>query len=216
MEQLISMLDVNFKGFEKERSILKNKGPRYGADIDEADMIASDIVKYFCTEVMRQKNIFGTMFRPGFFSYGMHVMEGLFLGATPDGRLSGEPVSNSFSPSNGSEIKGPTAVLKSASKMNHLLVSNGNALNIKFLPSVLKDHEQQEKIISLFRGYFRLGGMELSPNFISNKVLKEAQLYPEMYRDLVVRVSGYSAFFTDLGRPLQDEIISRTEFGGIG
>jgi pyruvate formate-lyase/glycerol dehydratase family glycyl radical enzyme len=213
MEKLISMLDVNFRGYGKERAMLKNKGPRYGADFDEADEITSDVVKYFCTEVSRQRNIFGTMFRPGFFSYGMHVLDGLFLGATTDGRLSGDPVSNSFSPSNGSEIKGPTAVLKSASKMDHSLVSNGNALNIKFLPSMLKTPEQQEKIISLFKGYFRLGGMEISPNFISNKTLKEAQLHPGMYRDLVVRVSGYSAFFTDLGRPLQDEIISRTEFG---
>ncbi|HEY9159482.1 MAG TPA: pyruvate formate lyase family protein [Desulfomonilia bacterium] len=215
MDELVSMLDVNFRGFEKERAMLKNRGPRFGADIDDADFIAAEISSYFCTEVGKQKNIFGTMFRPGFFSYGMHVLDGLFLGATPDGRLSGEPVSNSFSPSNGSETKGPTAVMKSASKMNHTLISNGNALNVKFLPSMITGRERADRMISLFKGYFRLGGMEISPNFISSEMLREAQMRPEMYRDLVVRVSGYSAFFTDLGRPLQDEIISRTEFGGL-
>jgi formate C-acetyltransferase len=215
MNELVTMLDFNFKGFDRERTMLKNRGPKYGADNDEADFIADEISSHFCSEVMKQKNIFGTMFKPGFFSYGMHVMDGLFHGATPNGRRSGEPVSNSFSPSNGSELNGPTAVLKSASKMRHEFASNGNALNIKFLPSLLEGAERMDKIVSLFRGYFNLGGMELSPNFISNKTLKDAQAHPEMYRDLVVRVSGYSAFFTDLGRPLQDEIISRTEFGEV-
>jgi pyruvate-formate lyase len=143
------------------------------------------------------------------------VLEGMLLGATPNGRLAGEPVSNSFSPSNGSENKGPTAMLRSIAKTDQSLISNGCAINMKLLPSLLDNDEKLDKMVALVRGYFSEGGMEIQPNVVSNAMLRDAKLNPDKYRDLVVRVSGYSAFFTDLGGPLQDEIISRTEFDRV-
>jgi formate C-acetyltransferase len=170
------------------------------------------VVDYFCREVARQRTIRGGPFRPGFFSYGMHVFEGLLLGATPDGRRAGEPVSNSFSPANGSETRGPTAMLRSVARIDQRQISNGCALNLKLVPSLFAGEERLDKMVALFRTYFAMGGMEVQPNVVTTATMRAAQQKPEDYRDLVVRVSGYSAFFTDLGRPLQDELISRTEF----
>lgn len=215
MSQIIRMLDNNFKGFEKERSILYYKGPKYGADNDYADEIAREVCGFFCCSVAEKQTNRGGPFRPSFFSYGMHVLEGLYVGATPNGRVSGDPVSNSLSPSNGAEKKGPAGVLRSVSKLDHTLIANGCAVNIKLMPSMFKGEERLNKMVGLVKGYFSMGGMELQPNVVSNQILKDAQNHPENYRDLVIRVSGYSAIFTDLGKPLQDEIISRTEFEHI-
>ena len=216
MSRMIRMLDKNFKGYEKIRVMLANKGAKYGNDDDQVDAIAKDVAEYFCREVSRCQTIRGGPFRPSFFSYGMHVLEGLFLGATPNGRRAGEPVSNSFSPANGSERNGPTAMLRSVAKIDHSLISNGCALNLKLLPYLYEGEERLDKMVALVKGFFALGGMELQPNVVSSKILREAQLHPEIHRDLVVRVSGYSAFFCDLGKPLQDEIIQRTEFDCLG
>ncbi len=212
MTRLIRLLDDNFRADEKTRVLLANRGPKYGCDDDRADEIAREVAEFFCREVAGRQSVRGGPFRPGFFSYGMHVLEGLFLGATPNGRRAGEPVSNSFSPANGSERHGPTAMLRSIAKIDHRLISNGCALNLKLLPSLFEGPERLDKMVALVRGYFDLGGMELQPNVVSTATLRAAQENPEQYRDLVVRVSGYSSFFCDLGRPLQDEIIARTEF----
>jgi pyruvate formate-lyase/glycerol dehydratase family glycyl radical enzyme len=215
MRELLRMLDTNFRGAEKERRMLLNRAPKYGMDHDGADEIARDVAAFFCREVSRERTILDGPFRPGFFSYGMHVLEGAYLGASPSGRLAGEPVSNSFSPSNGSERNGPTAMLRSIAKIDHSRISNGCAVNIKLLPGLFETNEGLDRMIGLVEGYFASGGMELQPNVVSNEVLLDAQKHPENYRDLVVRVSGYSAIFLDLGRPLQDEIISRCEFSGL-
>ena len=215
MERLLRALGKNFQGENKLRAQLASKGPRYGCDNDEVDAIAAELAEFFCREVAGRKTIRGGPYRPGFFSYGMHILEGLFLGATPNGRRAGEPVSNSFSPANGSERQGPTAVLRSAAKINQSLISNGCALNIKFLPAMFAGEERLEKMVSLVKSYFSFGGMEVQFNAVSNQTLIEAQKNPEKYRDLVVRVSGYSAYFADLGKPLQDEIIQRTAFGNL-
>lgn len=215
IEQLIRMLNRNFGNDEVMQSKLANKGPKYGNDDDRADAIAADVVDFFCREVSRHQSIRGGPFRPGFFSYGMHVLDGIFVGATANGRRAGEPVSNSFSPSNGSEKKGPTAMLRSVAKVDHTPISNGCALNIKLTPSLFAGEEHLDKMVALIKGFFAQGGMEIQPNVVSTQTLKAAQANPDEYRDLVVRVSGYSAFFCDLGRPLQDEIISRTELGRL-
>ncbi len=215
MDQLLLALERNFKGEEKIRSILEKKGPKYGCGNDYADDLAREVTEYFCREVSSQINIHGTPFRPGFFSYGMHVLDGLLLGATPNGRRGGEPISNSFSPSNGSELNGPTGVLRSVATIDHTLISNGCALNLRLSPSMFREEEQVDKSRALVQSFFNMGGMEIQFNVVDNTTLQEAQQNPAAYRDLVVRVSGYSAFFTDLGRPLQDEIISRTEFTSL-
>lgn len=215
MDRLCGLLETNFAGDDKTRARLAARGPKYGSGDADADAIAKEVAEFFCHEVAARKTIRGGPFRPSFFSYGMHVIEGLFLGATPDGRRAGEPVSNSFSPSNGAERRGPTAMLSSVAQIDHRLISNGCALNVKFLPSLFEGDERLDKMVALVRGFFAQGGMELQPNVVSNETLLDAQLHPDRYRDLVVRVSGYSAYFTDLGKPLQDDIISRTEFGRV-
>ena len=145
----------------------------------------------------------------------MHVADGLMLGATPDGRRAGEPVSNSFSPSNGSEREGPTAALRSVAFTNPSQISNGCSVNMKLSPHMLESGEGVEKAMGLVKGYFSLGGMHLQINCLSDRTLRDAQKNPDAYRDLVVRVSGYSAYFQDLGKPVQDEIIRRIEFDRI-
>lgn len=214
MEKLVVMLDTNFAGEEAWRQRLKHAAPVYGAGQPEADGIAADLVTYFCDEVARRKTIRGGPFRPSFFSYGMHVFEGMLLGATPNGRKAGEPISNSFSPSNGAERNGPTALFRSVAAVDHRRISNGCALNVKFLPSLFIGDERRDRMVALVRTFFQQGGMEVQPNVVSSATLRAAQRCPDQYRDLVVRVSGYSAYFCDLGTALQDEIISRSELGG--
>ncbi|HPM77838.1 MAG TPA: pyruvate formate lyase family protein [bacterium] len=214
MDELLALLDDNFAGTEVVRARLANQAPRYGAGDARADALAAEVVAFFCGEVRKHKTIRGGVFRPGFFSYGMHVLDGILLGATPDGRRVGEPVSNSFSPANGAEKRGLTALLSSVAAVDHTAVANGLAVNVKLSPALFRDDEHLDKMTALIKTYFAQGGMELSPNVISSATLRKAQAHPDEFRDLVVRVSGYAAYFCDLGTALQDEIIARTEFGG--
>jgi len=213
MPELIKLLETDFKGKEDIWQMMINRVPKYGNDEDYVDSIAKEIFEAFCSEVTKHSSIRGGHFRPSFYSYGTHVVDGLFLGTTPDGRKACEAVSNGISPSNKREGRGPTAVLKSAAKLNHKLVTNGNALNLRLHPSLVRDEEGLKKVASLIRTYFDLGGMHVQFNVVSSEMLRDAQLHPEKYKDLVVRVSGYSAFFIDLGKSIQDDIIARTEFG---
>ena len=213
MDELLRALDRNFDGYEPMRQYLRNRTPKYGNDDPAADAIAADVVDHFCREVSSRTCDRGGPFRPGFFSYGMHVLEGTLLGATPDGRRSGDPISNSLSPSNGVERNGPTGVLNSVARLDAGLISNGCALNVKLLPSLLGTPERREKFGAMLRGYFDQGGMEVQFNVVDDATLRDAQRHPDRYRDLVVRVSGYSAFFTDLGPAIQNELIARTGFG---
>ncbi|MHA1148259.1 MAG: pyruvate formate lyase family protein [Promethearchaeota archaeon] len=215
LKELKKVLDKNFRKNEALRQKLINKIPKYGNDDDEADEMAIIVAEIFSDLVMEQKNIRGGIFRPGFFSYGMNVVDGSLLGATPNGRYAGQPVSNSMSPSNNVEKYGPTAIIRSYAKINHEKISNGSALNIKLNPAYFKNEERKKKFISLLRSFIELGAMHAQFNTIDNKILKDAQVNPDNYWDLVVRVSGYCAYFNDLGKPVQDDIIQRTEFNTI-
>ena len=211
MAELLEAIDHNFKNREVLRQRLKNHAPKYGNDDDEVDRLAREIQEFFCREVMKHKPERGGIFRPSFFSYGMHVVEGQVLGATPDGRRAGEPVSNSLSPSNQSERNGPIALLQSAAKLNHRLIPNGSSTNLKLMPGLIAGEEGLQKIAAMIRAYFQLGGMQCQFNVVSDQTLRQAQQDPEPYRDLVVRVAGYCALFTSLWDDLQQEIIQRTE-----
>jgi len=217
MSELTDVLENNFRGEKRERlrQILVNRAPKYGNDDDYADWIAREIAGTFCDMVTSKKAWRGGPYRASFFSYGLHVLDGTLLGATPNGRKAGEPTSNSLSPSNGAEKNGPTAVLKSCSKIEHTKIANGCSLNIKMLPMLLRDEERRQKVASLIRAYFKLGGSQVQLNVVDSQTLRDAQKCPEKYRDLVVRVSGYCAYFTDLGKPIQDDIIARAEFGSL-
>lgn len=212
--ELLKAMAVNFKGKEKLRQKLQTRGLRFGADDDRADRMAREVAEFFCRTVMEKKPARGGIYRPSFFSYGMHVFEGTVLGATPNGRRSGEALSNSLSPCNGSERKGPVAALQSLAKINHLLIPNGSSVNIKFTPGAIASDAGMKKVAAMVRAYFKQGGMQVQFNVVDNEVLKKAQENPDEYKDLVVRVSGYSAYFVDLGRPVQDDIIARMSFDG--
>jgi pyruvate formate-lyase/glycerol dehydratase family glycyl radical enzyme len=212
MAEVLHALARNFDGHEPMRQYLHNRTPKYGNDDAAADAIATTVASHFCGEVSSRRCDRGP-YRPGFFSYGMHVLEGTLLGATPDGRRSGDPISNSLSPTNGVERNGPTGVMNSVARLDAGLISNGYSLNVKMLPSMLDTPQRRDRFAALIRGYFDQGGMEVQFNVVDDATLRDAQAHPDRYRDLVVRVSGYSAFFTDLGPAIQNEIISRTAFG---
>lgn len=212
MSELLELTETNFHDRADLRSLLIHRAPKYGNDDDYVDLIAREVAQFYCHEVAKHSSIRGGHFRPSFYSYGTHVGDGMFLGATPDGRMAGEPVSNGISPVNARESKGPTAVLKSAAKLEHELMSNGNSLNLRLLPSMASDEDGIRKIAALVKAYFDLGGMHVQFNVVSRETLEDAQRNPQDYGDLVVRVSGYSAFFTDLGKAIQDDIIARTQF----
>ena len=173
MDQLLRALDRNFSGREKMRRYLQRKTPKYGSDDEKADEIAREVAGFFCLDVAGRKGYRGGPFRPGFFSYGMHVVEGALLGATPDGRLAGRPISNSLSPSNGTERNGPTGVMNSLSRIDHTLISNGCALNIRLLPSLLSTPEKRRKFGAMIRAYFDRGGMEVQFNVVDNATLRD-------------------------------------------
>jgi pyruvate formate-lyase/glycerol dehydratase family glycyl radical enzyme len=215
MDELMSAIDNNFKNNEPLRLRLKTRAPKFGNDDDKADELAREIAEFFCREVMKHKPERGGIFRPSFFSYGLHVLEGQILGATPDGRRAGEPISNSLSPANQSEKKGPVALLQSVAKLNHCIIPNGSTTNLKLMPSMIETEPGLKKIAAMIRAYFKLGGMQLQFNVVSDETLRKAQADPEAYKDLVVRVSGYSAYFVDLGKPVQEDIIARASFDRI-
>jgi pyruvate formate-lyase/glycerol dehydratase family glycyl radical enzyme len=216
MGELMDLLHRNFRGAEDIRSELARRAPKYGNDEAGADEMAAWVMDIFSREVRKHLCGRGGFYRPGMFSYGVHVVDGLSLGATPDGRLAGEPVSNGISPVNGTERNGPTAVMRSAATAASAPISDGTALNMRLAPGLLGSGESVEKLASLVRGYFSLGGRHVQFNVVDTETLEDAQRNPERYPDLVVRVSGYCAYFTDLGRSIQDDIIARTNFGSIG
>ncbi|HOX36525.1 MAG TPA: pyruvate formate lyase family protein [Candidatus Brocadiia bacterium] len=215
MDELIAALDNNFRGRESLRKMLSERGPKYGTDNQKADQIATELAEFFCRTVMSYPTPRGGILRPGFFSYGMHVSDGAMIGATPNGRKAGEPVSNSISPSNATESKGITAMLRSVSNLDSDLIPNGYSLNARLCPALLRRDEDCKKMVSLVRAYFGLRGMHISFNVVSNKDLEAAMKEPDKYKDLVVRVSGYSAYFVDLGEEVQRDIMARTEFAGF-
>jgi len=212
MQDMITAIDTNFKGKEKLRQKLITRAPKFGNNDEYVDNMAKEIAEFFCKEVMKHKTDRGGIFRPSFFSYGMHVFEGKVLAATPDGRKSGEAVSNSLSPVNKSEKNGPVSALQSVAKLDHTLIPNGSSTNVKLMPSMLATDSGLEKICAMLRSYFKQGGQQIQFNVIDNKELKKAQKDPDSYKDLVVRVSGYSAYFVDLGKSVQNDIINRHTF----
>jgi len=142
---------------------------------------------------------------------GIHVMEGILTNSSADGRKAGRPISNSLSPVNNVEKNGITSVLNSLAKLNYSNATNGIAVNVRIHPQNLENQEKIEKFYQLLRVYFEQGGMQIQPNVVSTKTLKDAQIHPENYNDLIVKVGGYNATFIDLGLPIQNDIIDRME-----
>ena len=211
---LLGVLKSNFAGREEVRQYLIHKTPHYGNDDDYADSIMQQVFKLFYEAVNGRPSYRGGTYRINMLPTTCHVYFGSVIGATPDGRLSGLPLSEGISPVQGVDLKGPTAVIKSAAKMDHLL-TGGTLLNVKFTPQVLAGEKGLASLAHLVRSYFRMDGHHIQFNVVDAETLRNAQKNPEAYGNLIVRVAGYSDYFNNLSEQLQNEIIKRTAHGSI-
>jgi trans-4-hydroxy-L-proline dehydratase len=212
MQEMMNALEVNFSGFDRMREKLVFDTPKYGNDNDYADQQAVSTFNIFLDAVDGRPCFRGGNFRINMLPTTCHIYFGSVTGAMPDGRKSRKPLSEGISPVQGADCNGPTAVLKSAAKIDHLK-TGGTLLNQKFTPSFFEDSESYSRLTALIRAWFRMNGHHIQFNVVSASTLRDAQRHPENYRDLIVRVAGYSDYFNDLGIDLQEEIIIRTEQG---
>ncbi|MCK4682990.1 glycyl radical protein [Candidatus Bipolaricaulota bacterium] len=210
MDELLATLESNFAGNEPLRQLLLNKTPKYGNDDDYADDIMKLLFDAYFNAIDGRPNTKGGHYRINLLPTTVHVYFGSVLGATPDGRQAGTPLSEGISPVQGADRRGPTATLKSAAKIDHLR-TGGTLLNQKLTPKLLADSDGLDKFVKLVRTYFRLDGHHVQYNVIDAATLRAAQQSPEKYRDLIVRVAGYSDYFCNLSKALQDEIVARTD-----
>jgi pyruvate-formate lyase len=205
-------LDANFARDEELREILLHRTPKYGNDDDEADGVMKLLFEAYFDVIDGRPNTKGGTYHINLLPTTVHVYFGSVTGATPDGRLAGKPLSEGVSPVQGADRLGPTAVLLSVAKMDHVR-TGGTLLNQKLTPQLLKGEEGLQNLAHLVRTYFKLDGHHIQFNVVDAETLLAAQARPEEYRGLIVRVAGYSDYFCDLTRALQDEIIARTEHG---
>lgn len=224
MQELIDALRDNWQGHEVLQAQALNKSPKYGRDDDEADEMARKAMDLWTAETWKHKTRYtGRQFRPGMLSWNYWVSDGFVLPASPDGRPNGKFLSNALCPSNGADINGPTANVNSVGKALggkasdgdgdwdgfYNSLPNGGSHTMTFSPSLLRDPEHKEKFKAFLRGYVENGGTSLQINIIDADILRDAQERPEDYRHLLVRVTGYNAYFTSIGKELQNEIIAR-------
>lgn len=210
LAEFIKAMKTNFETDAELHRRLRDDTPKYGNDDDRADQHLRRVFESYFGLIDGRPNFKGGHFRINLLPTTCHVYFGSVIGATPDGRLGGEPVSEGISPVQGADRKGPTAVLKSAAKIDQLR-TGGTLLNQKFTPQLFENEADLDKIVPLVRAYFRMNGHHIQFNVVTAETLRRAQREPEKHRDLIVRVAGYSDYFCDLGLSLQNEIIKRTE-----
>ena len=208
--EMLDALAKNFEGYEQMQYEMIYNTPKYGNDDDYADHQAVEVFEMFYDAVNGRPTPRGGIHRINMLPTTSHVYFGNVTGATPDGRKAYVPLSEGISPFQGVDRQGPTAVIKSASKIDHLR-TGGTLLNQKFSPEFFEDEDSYPKLTALIRSYFSLDGHHIQFNVVNAETLRDAQKNPELYRDLIVRVAGYSDYFNDLGEDLQNEIIRRTE-----
>jgi formate C-acetyltransferase len=228
MGELIQALRDNWVGHEVLQARARFKAPKYGRDDDQADGLAQTMMELWAEETWKyQTQSTGRQFRPGMLSWNYWVADSFILPASPDGRPKGKFLSNALCPSSGADTQGPTANVNSVGKVlggkaadgqgdwgEYLnVLPNGGSHTMSFSPSLIRDMEHKEKFKGFLRGYIENGGTALQINMINADILRDAQKHPENYRHLLVRVTGYNAYFTSIGRELQDEIIARESHG---
>jgi formate C-acetyltransferase len=230
MAELIQALKDNWVGHEVLQAKAKNKAPKYGRDNDKADKMAKDVMDIWTEEVWKHKTkVTNRQYRPGMLSWNYWISEGNVLAASADGRAKGQYLSNAICPSNGADVNGPTANVNSVGKalggkaadghgdyaeyLNSL--PNGASHTITFNPSILRDPEHKQKFKAFLRGYIENGGTALQVNILDANMLRDAQKNPQDYRHLLVRITGYNAYFVTVGRELQDEVIARISHSQI-
>ena len=209
-KELNKAIEADFNGYEQLRYDLIYKTPKYGNDDDYADQQAVTVFEIYYDAVNGRPSSRGGVHRINMLPTTSHVYFGSVTGATADGRKAFTPLSEGISPSQGVDSQGPTSVIKSASKIDHLR-TGGTLLNQKFSPQFFEDEDSYNCLTALIRSYFSLDGHHIQFNVVNAETLRDAQKHPELYRDLIVRVAGYSDYFNDLGEDLQNEIILRTE-----
>jgi len=214
MTQLLTALENNFIDNEDLHFKLVYETPKYGNDNDCADDQLRNVFEIYYQAVNGRKSPRGADYRINLLPTTCHVYFGSVMQASADGRLAGTPVSEGISPVQGADMKGPTSVIKSAAKIDHLR-TGGTLLNQKFTPSFFESNEAIRKLSALVRSYFRMDGHHIQFNVVDAETLRKAQKNPENYKDLIVRVAGYSDYFNDLGIDLQNEIIKRTEHESV-
>ena len=210
MEELIEAMEHDYEGYDAIYRMVHDKTPKYGNDDDYADDIMQEVFELYRSEITGRPNMKGGKYGVDMLPTTCHVYFGDVILATPNGRKAHKPVSEGISPEKSADRNGPTAVIKSCSKMDHLATA-GTLLNQKFTPNVVAGEKGLDNMASLIRSYFSMDGHHIQFNVIDRQTLIDAQKNPEEYKDLIVRVAGYSDFFRNLDKPLQDEIIERTE-----
>ena len=210
MEHVLAVLEKDFAGEEAMRLSFANRTPRYGNDDEYADNLMRMVFEAYYRAIEGRKNTRGGEYHINLLPTTCHVYFGAVTGATTEGRRAGKPLSEGISPVQGADRRGPTAVLRSAGKLDHLR-TGGTLLNMKLTPELLKDEEGLTHLVQLVRTYFKLDGHHIQFNVVDAETLRKAQQHPEEYRDLIVRVAGYSDYFCNLSKSLQEEIITRTE-----
>ena len=215
-ETLLAALQANFEGFEKLRAMLLNRAPKYGNDVDGVDLLGAKWAEYFKKRLSGFKNFRGGPCHTGMYTVSAHVPMGENLGASPDGRRAREPLADGgMSPVYGRDEAGPTAVLKSVSKLDSTLTSNGGLLNMKFLPAFFETESGVDRFADFLRTFVDLEIPHIQFNVVRREDLIEAREHPERYRSLTVRVAGYTAYFVELAEELQNEIIARTSYAQV-
>jgi formate C-acetyltransferase len=225
MDELIDALRANWEGHDVLRAMAVNRAPKYGRDDNEADEIGRKVMELWSEMVWDYRTPVGDeQYRPGMLSWNYWIADSAILSATADGRKRGQFLSNAICPSNGADINGPTANINSVGKVlggkseekgdfadyvNYL--PNGASHTITLSPAIVRTAENKKKFESLLYGYIENGGTALQINVLDVDMLKDAQKHPSEYKNLLVRVTGYNAYFTTVGKELQDEIIAREE-----
>jgi formate C-acetyltransferase len=216
LTELNEALAADFTGYGDAAAYIRKNCKKFGNGEEEADALMAELVNLAADTINAIPNGRGSHFRSGFYSVEWHAGMGAKTGATPDGRKAGTSLANGFCPAQGADTKGPTAVINAITRCDHTKFANGMVLDLKFNPSFFKNPVHRGLLRPLLDTYFGQGGMELQFNVVSRETLIAARKDPEKYRNLIVRVSGFSAYFVSLYKPLQDEIIARTEYTGAG
>jgi len=211
--RLVAALQTNYEHDDELRHILLNKAPKYGNDVEWVDEIGNKWVHYFAGKFEGRTNYRGGRYHTGLYTVSAHVPMGANVGATPDGRQAKAPLADGgMSAVYGRDHRGPTALLSSVARVDSYLGSNGTLLNMKFLPRLFKSEEGAAAFSSMLRGFVKLRINHVQFNVVTREDLIAAQKDPDKYRNLTIRVAGYTAYFTELAEDLQNEIIARTSY----
>ena len=210
MDELIHALDHNFEGEERMRQLLLNKPEKFGNDEAHVDGIYREMMHFIAEHVQQWEDARGGLYSFNVHSQTVNVSHGAVCGATPDGRLAGEPFCDNASPMMGRDVNGPTATVKSVASMGQDAFHDGALFNLRFDPKGVEGEKGLQSIEGVIRTYFAHGGEHIQINGVDTATLKDAQVHPENYKGLMVRVAGYMAYFTELDKSAQDTIIYRT------